>query len=343
MKLFEISAEDDRHTELMRLYLGMRDDSLFPPANRFESKNTVFSLKQKGVPIKEARKADQVRVTWNNYPGEWFEGGATTESEKQDKINTFRNLLGSDVALFLVDGQRLHDYADDEERYLTYLFDSFTESLSQIKEAILEDGTPLQQFPRIWVIALSKADLWPDLTVTEFENLLIKKAGNEINELRSKLLEFIDNDEAFSFGKDFLLLSSAKFIPGHIDLSQRKGVDVLLHLACVLPIQQQLWWQELRVLPINLANRLVGNELIKNGMKVIFKMVNNKFVDNKKGLAMLDFAKLVMEMVDQPVEKLQNLRGVAIEKREFLKALTADFTSRLKQAQTDKILVWDFA
>ncbi|WP_260680155.1 hypothetical protein [Corynebacterium glutamicum] len=78
-------------------------------------------------------------------------------------------------------------------------------------------------------------------------------------------------------------------------------------------------------------------------MKVIFKMVNNKFVDNKKGLAMLDFAKLVMEMVDQPVEKLQNLRGVAIEKREFLKALTADFTSRLKQAQTDKILVWDFA
>ncbi|MFW8623052.1 hypothetical protein ACOI1A_03710 [Corynebacterium glutamicum] len=67
--------------------------------------------------------------------------------------------MGSDVALFLVDGQRLHDYADDEERYLTYLFDSFTESLSQIKEAILEDGTPLQQFPRIWVIALSKADL----------------------------------------------------------------------------------------------------------------------------------------------------------------------------------------
>ncbi|MFW8623053.1 hypothetical protein ACOI1A_03715 [Corynebacterium glutamicum] len=66
VKLFEISAEDDRHTELMRLYLGMRDDSLFPPTNRFESKNTVFSLKQKGVPIKEARKADQVRVTWND-------------------------------------------------------------------------------------------------------------------------------------------------------------------------------------------------------------------------------------------------------------------------------------
>ncbi|AJE67041.1 ATP-binding protein [Corynebacterium glutamicum] len=343
VKLFEISADDDRHTELMKLYLGMKDDSLFPPTNRFKSKNTVFSLKQKGVPIKEAGKADQVRVTWNDYPGEWFEGGTTTESEKQDKINTFRNLLGSDVALFLVDGQKLHDYADEEERYLRYLFDSFTESLNQIKEAILEDGTPLQQFPRIWVIALSKADLWPDLTVTEFENLLIKKAGNEINELRSKLLEFIDNDDAFSFGKDFLLLSSAKFTPGHIDLSQRKGVDVLLPLACVLPIQHQLWWQELRVLPINLANRLVGNEFVKNGMKIIFKMASNKFIDNKKGLAMLVFAELVMEMLDQPEEQLHNVRGVAIEKREFLKALTADFTSRLKQAQTDKILVWDFA
>lgn len=132
-------------------------------------------------------------------------------------------------------------------------------------------------------------------------------------------------------------------LPGHTDLSQRKGVDVPLPLACVLPIQHQLWWQELRVLPINLANRLVGNEFVKNGMKIIFKMASNKFIDNKKGLAMLVFAELVMEMLDQPEEQLHNVRGVAIEKREFLKALTADFTSRLKQAQTDKILVWDFA
>lgn len=37
-------------------------------------KYSLFS-ETKGVPIKEARKADQVRVTWNDYPGEWFEEG----------------------------------------------------------------------------------------------------------------------------------------------------------------------------------------------------------------------------------------------------------------------------
>lgn len=343
-QLFELSAKDDRHTKLMKMYLGMKEDSLAPPQNRFESHKTVFSLKQKNIPIKDAAKSDQVNLTWHDYPGEWFEGGAVTDSEKQDKVETFRNLLGSDVALFLVDGQKLHDYANEEERYLSYLFDGFIENLNQIKDAILEDGKQLQQFPRIWVIALSKADLWPDLQVKDFENLLNKKAGNEIIALRSKLLEFIDNDEAFSFGKDFLLLSSAKFTPGHIDISQRKGVDVLLPLACVLPMQRHLWWQELKVLPINLADKLLGNEIAQMGLKIVSKVLKNRVSGtNNKAMAALVFAELVRDMVDQPTELLQKAREEAVGRREFLKAITAEFTRKLNQAEADQVLVRDFA
>lgn len=341
-QLFELRAKDDRHNILMQIYLGMKEDSKAPAADRFDSKKTVFSLKQKGIRLNEAAKASEVRLTWFDYPGEWFEGSATTDSERQDKARTFRNLLGADVALFLVDGQKLHDHAGEEERYLRYLFSGFIESLNQVKDEILADGKQLKQFPRNWVIALSKADLWPELSVQEFENLLNKKAASDIIALRSKLLEFIEHDEAFSFGKDFLLLSSAKFTPGHIDISQRKGIDVLLPLACVLPVQRKLRWQNLKVLPADLAMRIGTNDLVQLVVPLVSKVLGSQRINNRGvAVAAMAFSALVEHLADQPKESLQGFRDEAVQKREFLKALVAEFTRKLDQAVDDRVLVRD--
>lgn len=340
--LFDLHAQDDRHTSLISQYLGMKEDHKVPLTNKFESIHTVFKLKQRGLGLKELAKTDSVRLTWWDYPGEWFEGGASTESERRDKAQTFRRMLGSDVALFLVDGQRLQEYAGEEERYLRYLFDGFSSTLSDVQDEILQSGGLLKQFPRIWVLALSKADLWPDMTVQDFENLLNKKAGSEINALRSKLLEFIEDDEAFSFGKDFLLLSSAKFTPGSIDMSQRKGLDVLLPLACVLPIQRHLWWQELKVLPMNLAEKMLDLDLVKVLVPVVVKALRaGKGTGHIKFVAASFFADLVEQMADQSFENLARIQAEATEKREFLKALVAEFTQRLNQAEHDRVLVRD--
>lgn len=339
---FELNAKDDRHTTLISSYLGMKEDCKVPLSNRFKSNKTVFLLKQKGTPLKMASNVEQLRLTWFDYPGEWFEGGATTDSERKDKAQTFRELLGADVALFLVDGQKLRDYEGEEERYLRYLFDSFHSSLGEMQDDILSNGGQLDQFPRVWVIALSKADLWPEMCVSDFENLLNKKAANEINALRSKLLEFINNDEAFSFGKDFLLLSSAKFTPGSIDTSQQTGVDVLLPLASVLPIQRHLWWQELKVLPIGMAEKLIGNDIVQFlAPKAIAILRSTKFSRPKAMLLVAAFANLVEEMADQSSDSLLAFRDDAMKKRDFLRALVAEFTRKLQEAEEKQILVRD--
>ena len=87
----------------------------------------------------------------------------------------------------LVDGQRLLDNAGEEERYLKSLLGSFRTGLLRLKDQLLEDGKPLVRFPRIWILALSKADLLPDLDVFGFRDLVISKASDDLGELRKVL------------------------------------------------------------------------------------------------------------------------------------------------------------
>ena len=79
------------------------------------------------------------------------------------------------------------DNAGEEERYLKSLLGNFRNGLLSLKDDLLEDGKPLVEFPRIWVMALSKADLLPDLDVFKFRDLLIEKVGDDIDELRKVL------------------------------------------------------------------------------------------------------------------------------------------------------------
>jgi hypothetical protein len=51
------------------------------------------------------------------------------QEEAHRRIDTFKALLGSDVALLLVDGQRLLDNAGEEERYLRSVLGSFRTGL----------------------------------------------------------------------------------------------------------------------------------------------------------------------------------------------------------------------
>ena len=92
----------------------------------------------------------------------------------------------------------------------------------------MEDGKPLVEFPRIWILALSKADLLPDLDVFEFRDLVIDKASDDLDELRKVLAGLVESPDALSVGEDFVLLSSAKFEPNRIEVTERIGLDLVL-------------------------------------------------------------------------------------------------------------------
>jgi hypothetical protein len=261
--LFNVIAEDTgQGNRLRQNYLGMKNSATLPSLTRFSTTPYSFLIKLKnaGDPkFAKGRQFDALRLVWHDYPGEWFEEDPSSDEEARRRIETFRSLLRSDVALILVDGQKLLDHAGEEERYLKSLFWGLRDGLERLKDDILDEGQPLKEFPRIWIIALSKADLHPGLDAHRFQDLVIEKAANEVSALHEVLKEFVRLPEALSVGEDFLRVSSAKFEPGRIEVSRRVGLDLLLPVAALLPLERLARWDARLQIPRRLLDQLVHN------------------------------------------------------------------------------------
>ena len=130
------------------------------------------------------RPFDELRLAWHDYPGEWFTDDPSGPEERNRRSDTFLSLLRSDVALLLVDGQKLLDYADEEERYLKSLLGNFRQNLMRLKDDLLAENGPLVEFPRIWILALSKADLFPDWDVSTFRDHAADSGLKPLKEVR---------------------------------------------------------------------------------------------------------------------------------------------------------------
>jgi hypothetical protein len=256
--LFTVTADDTGlGHQLLANYLGMQD-SRRPAITRLSSTAYAFSVKLrgKGAKANSPKPFDALRIVWHDYPGEWFEEDVSDPELAQRRVATFKSLLGSDVAFLLVDGQRLLDNVGEEERYLKSVLGSFLTGLQRLEDELLEDGKPLVRFPRIWVLALSKADLLPDLDVFGFRNLVIGKASADLSELRKVLERLVASPDALSVGEDFVRFSSARFEPNRIEVSERIGLDLVLPLAAMLPFERHLKWAEQKQIPAKVAEEL---------------------------------------------------------------------------------------
>lgn len=280
--LFHVVADDiGQGNRLHRNYLGMRNSATLPELTRFASTTYSFSVKLRdaGVKRNRERQFDALRLIWHDYPGEWFEQEVSGPTESLRRVDTFRSLLGSDVAFVLVDGQKMIDNKGEEERYLKLLLTNFRNGILSLKDELLVNGEKLIEFPRIWVIALSKADLLPEVDVYNFRDLVVEKACDELDQLREVIADMVEGSEALSIGEDFILLSSAKFEPGLINLHQRIGVELMLPIAAILPFERHVRWAEAKLLPRKVAENLLrmapilaGALLGKKAMKGVGKI-----------------------------------------------------------------------
>lgn len=256
---FRVLADDTSQGHSLRQnYLRMSEKGEAPRQTVFQAKPYSFIVKPKENDAPNAAKATKLGLVWHDYPGEWFTQEPGTDEEASRRIETFRNLLKSDVALLLVDGQKLIDFAGEEEKYLKSLFWGIREGLEKLKEDILVDGTPLARFPRIWLVALSKADLHPALDVHGFENLIIQNAAGDLAALHETVKGFVQVPEALSMGEDFILLSSARFEPGRIEVTKRVGLDLVLPVAILLPLERVAQWADRFNVPIKMLGGLVN-------------------------------------------------------------------------------------
>ena len=350
--LWDLVADDTGlGNRLYRNYVGMRDYAKAPAPTRFEAKTYYFSVKLKGGGKAKAKKRpfDTLRLGWHDYPGEWFEESPSSEEEANRRVDTFRSLLRSDVALLLVDGQRLLDNKGEEERYLKSLLTNVRQGLLRLKEDLLAGGGPLEEFPRIWIIALSKADLFPDWDVHSFRDLVIWKADEHIDHLRETLQELVVAPEALSMGEDFMLLSSAKFElssagpePVEIDVTKRVGIDLILPVASLLPLERRVQWQEKMMIP-----RKVLDTLADNADTLAKVLIGGKRFGVDKALATLPtvgpFASKAIPVLIAAAKlagpQLRQINEQAREKHDYLTATLTQFKLDLDQGETDGLLI----
>lgn len=347
-KLFRVIADDvGQGSRLHKNYLGMRNSARLPEPTKFSATSYSFSVKLKEGADAKATKAkpfDALRLVWHDYPGEWFEQDVSGPTEARRRIDTFKSLLGADVAFLLVDGQRLVDNAGREERYLRSLITNFRNGLLVLKDDLLDDGKPLIEFPRIWIMALSKSDLLPELDVFGFRDLLIEKVAEDIEELRGALSTLVEADDALSVGEDFVLLSSAKFGAEKIELTKRVGMELILPLAAMLPLERHVRWAQAKTLPKKVMENLLRNVGPLAAVLVSKKLAGKKA--DRSGPIGLVVSLLGPQVLDEAMrlvgDKLKVANAEAVGKRDYLTATLTRFRLDLAEGEKEHILLRSF-
>lgn len=350
--LWDLVADDTgQGNRLYQNFLGMRDHATAPLPTRFAATTYNFSVRLKGAGNAAAknRPFDALRLAWHDYPGEWFEESPSSEEEAKRRVDTFRSLLRSDVALFLVDGQKLLDYQGEEERYLKSLMTNFRQGLLRLKGDLLADEGPLVEFPRIWILALSKADLFPDWDVHSFRDLVIGRAAEHIDGLRETLEELVDTPTALSVGEDFMLLSSAKFQLSsagaegvEIDVTQRVGLDLILPVASMLPLERRVQWTERMEVPRKVLDTLADGAdtlatVLVGGRPAIEKFISK--IPKVGPIASRAAIPILIAAVNMTQSQLKEMNNRARENRDYLTATLTQFKLDLDQGVTNRLFI----
>ena len=339
--LFDVTADDTgQGHRLHGNYLGMKGSGRRPEPTRFSSTPYAFSVKLRNTSAmaKSPKSFDALRLVWHDYPGEWFEQDVGGE-EAERRVATFKALLGSDVAFLLVDGQRLLDHAGEEERYLRSLLSSFRTGLLRLKDQLMEDGKPLVRFPRIWILALSKADLLSELDVFGFRDLVIGKAADDLDELRMVLKGLVDSPDALAVGEDFVRISSAKFEPNRIEVTEPLGLDLVLPLAATLPLERHIKWVEQK----QIGARVV-DELLRGAEELVAALIGkSKFGGSKSRLVALVGKRGVNAAMRAAVklggDQLKKMNLDARAKQDYMAEVLTRFRLDLDEAEDKRILL----
>ena len=336
---FNVVADDiGQSNRLHQNYLGMRNSAKVPDPTRFRATSYSFSIRMQETANAKQRKSspDALHLVWHDYPGEWFEQAVSGEEEAQRRIETFRALLGSDVAFLLVDAQKLIDHAGEEERYLKSLLSNYRNGILSLKEELLPNGKPLVNFPRIWLMALSKSDLLPQMSVRLFKELLIEKACEEIIELRKVLSGFVVESQAISVCEDFMLLSSAKFNPGSIVVAEHVGLELIIPLAAMLPFERHVKWANAKVIAGKVAERLLSNVDTIAALLLGRKGKGVRIISTIARAAIPDF---VEDAVKLAGDQLRKLNADAREKHDSIGAALTLFKMDLEAGEAQQILM----
>lgn len=141
------------------------------------------------------------KIVWYDYPGGWWENTPKDEEEKRVRKKAFMDLLQCHVGVLLVDGEQFNKKGTS---YVNCLLDQFKNEIRNIKDSLASDGNPVTDFPKQFIIAISKADtLSESITAKDICKTIVSNGSEQLE----GLAKIIDSKD---FGSQYLLISSVK-------------------------------------------------------------------------------------------------------------------------------------
>jgi hypothetical protein len=183
---------------------------------------------------------------------------------------------------------------------------------------------------------LSKADLMPDLDVYGFRDLVISKASADLGELRNVLKGLVESPDALAVGEDFVTLSSAKFEPNRIEVTERIGLDLILPLAAMLPFERHIRWAEQKQVAAKVLEELMS------GAGVLAGAIGKLKLDGTKGrlLALLGRGAAAISAVSKlGHDQLTKMNAEALAKKDYVAAVLTRFRLDLDDGEEKGILL----
>ena len=283
---------------LLAAYFRLEHDRL-PPTNRFKytAYNFTFRVRDLQQPV--------VFVQWFDYPGEWWTD-SPKEEEQQRKKDLVTRLVQSDIAFFLVDGQK---FRKDGGNCLRRLFAQFRDELTRHRTILLPSNRrKLARYPSIWVICLSKADLFDGYTVEDFRKQVLQHADAEIRCLIEDLRSMVKEPDLVSIGEEYLLLSSAEFDPESQHVKnpvQTIGIDLIAPISLSAPTHHARRLAQARHQRAGVLKRLVDSvRLMTVGWLKYIPVIGNFF------MFFDDSTKKMMETLEGLEEDISLERGI---------------------------------
>lgn len=165
------------------------------------------------------------KIVWYDYPGGWWENTPKLEVEKLERRKAFKALLQCYVGILLIDGER---YNNEGISYVNCLLDQFKNEIRNIKDSLATDGEPMTDFPKQWIMALSKADILREsITAEDISKTIVSNGYEQLD----GLAKVVDSK---GFGSKYLLISSVKGKDSKVvNAHQYIGIQLLAPVACL--------------------------------------------------------------------------------------------------------------
>jgi hypothetical protein len=143
-------------------------------------------------------------------------------------------------------------------------------------------------------------------------------------------------------GEDFVLLSSAKFDSGKIEVAKRVGLDLILPLAAVLPFERHVRWAQTMKIPRKVALELMGAvEELAAALGVAGRLIAKLIGRNNKALdaVALLLSRFGPDAIRLVKDKLRETDADALAKEGNLTATLTGFLDDLKTGEKEQILL----